>query len=1008
MIRIYLFGAPRIDVDGKVAEVDTRKAIALLAYLAVTGESHSRDTLAALLWAESDTIHARGALRRTLSALNKALQGQALYLGRELIGLELSGEVWLDVVEFNRLLASCASHGHSTHQVCPQCMEPLQAAVALYRGDFLAGFSLRDSAPFDDWQFFHGDALRRELSGALERLVQGYVAQGDYASAVTCAQRWLSLDSLHEPAHRQLMRLYALSGQSNAALRQYQECVRILNDELGVPPLEETTRLYLEIKEKRDAWRASSLDTGAVLTLGWDRPTQNITEAISAQDKTSREFPAQPGYAPLPLIGREAEWASLLQAYRRIDSDGTLVVLEGEAGIGKTRLAEEFLAYARSQGARVIQARCFEGEDNLAYAPFVDSLGKAIESVTDTEWHTSIPLPLLSEAARLLPALNKLRRDLPPSLASESPAAQTRFYAGLSRVIWALCARHPAGVLFIDDIHWADEASLDMLTYLARRLPGQPMFILVTWRGEDLAPGHRLRRLLADAQRNGQGELISLSRLDSHSIQSLVQSISPIPDITSAAFSQKLYRETEGLPFFVVEYLTALTTNANQTSHQGWNMPHGVRDLLRSRLEQIDETGWQLLQAAAVIGRSFDFDTLRETSGRTEDETTTTLEALIRRGLIREVQPFTSVSLPDSPRLLSYDFSHEKLREFVYNETSLARKRLLHQRAAEALIGRSRALHHHTSLAGQIAHHYKQGGRPRDAAEYYRRAGEQARAVYANLEALGHFQTALAMGHPDIVAVNEAIGDMHLLLGSYRSAIHSFEAAIAQSNLPRDIARLNHKLGEVYHRLGEWERAEGCFQVCIESLEGVSDTAMQAGIYADWSLTAFQQQQLERAEQMAKKALALAEIDADVLALAQAHNILGILSRNRNDLEEATLHLEQSLSLAEDTAQSGARIAALNNLSLVYADKGDLNPAIDYARQALDLCASLGDRHREAALHNNLADLYHLAGRKEDSMMHLKQAVAIFAEVDGMEALEPESSGEQRRTHLEIWKLTEW
>jgi DNA-binding SARP family transcriptional activator/Tfp pilus assembly protein PilF len=1008
MICIYLLGAPRIEIDGDTVQVDTRKAIALLAYLAMSGESHSRDTIAALLWSDYDSTHARGALRRTLSALNKALQGRALHIGRELIGLEISRDVWVDVIEFNRLLASCSTHGHSSHQICPLCLEPLQGAVALYRDDFLAGFSLRDSAAFDDWQFFHSDALRRDLSGALEMLVQGCAAQAEFATAISYAQRWLSLDSLHEPAHRQLMQLYALSGQRNAALRQYHECVRILEKELGVPPLEETTQIYNQIKEKPGAWQETSGNKSSPLITGWDSRSPIPSPAWLVEAKSQAKAAPAPTLASLPLIGREGEWSSLQRAYASIKKDGYLVVLEGEAGIGKTRLAEDFLAVARSLGAGVIQARCFEGEENLAYAPLVDGLGKAIEQAARPDWHASIPLPWLSEAARLLPILYKVRSDLSPPPSPESTGAQTRFYAGLSQVVWALCAQHPAGVLFIDDIQWADEASMDLLTYLVRRLQGQPILILITWRGEDLDPGHRLRRLLADAQRNGQAELLNLSRLNPQSIESLVQSTSTRLGNSLSTLSHRLFLETEGLPFFVVEYLAALPSETEIIAHTGLPMPHSVRDLLRSRLEQIGETGWQLLQAAAVIGRSFDFDTLRQTSGRTEDETITTLEALTRRGILREFQPSPDDTSVENGRPPSYDFSHEKLRELVYSETSLARQRLLHLRLAEALVSLWRGQREQIALAGQIAYHYKQGGRAREAAEYYLRAGAQARAVYANHEALAHFQAALALGHPDIASVNEAIGDMHMLIGNYGAAIQSLETALAQLNQRQDTARLGHKLGEIYHRLGEWNRAESYFQACIEVLASEGDVAAQAGIYADWSRTLYQSGEMERAAQMAQQALSLAETAGDTLALAQAHNILGILARNRNELADAAWHLEQSLTLAKNLPEPGARIAALNNLSLVYADQGDLEQAIAYADQALNLCASLGDRHREAALHNNLADLFHLTGRKDDSMAHLKQAVSIFSDVEDLDLPGNEPGNRIDRVHPEIWKLTEW
>ena len=199
----------------------------------------------------------------------------------------------------------------------------------------------------------------------------------------------------------------------------------------------------------------------------------------------------------------------------------------------------------------------------------------------------------------------------------------------------------------------------------------------------------------------------------------------PAGNFPTADFSQRLYRETEGLPFFITEYLATLrgditpgeTTPSDPSGSlttwngdEAWPVPHGVRDLLRSRMEQIGETGVQLLQAAAVIGRSFDFDTLHEVSGRTDEETVITLEKLIARGLIRESQPGNGGSTQDTLRSLNYDFSHEKLRSFVYNETSLARRRLLHVRTAEALVTHARGRYELPSQAGSIASHYKQGG----------------------------------------------------------------------------------------------------------------------------------------------------------------------------------------------------------------------------------------------------------------------------------------------------------
>jgi DNA-binding SARP family transcriptional activator/predicted ATPase/class 3 adenylate cyclase len=248
-LRLYLLGPPRIERDGEPIKVDTRKAIALLAHIAITGESHRRDSLVNLLWPEYDQAHGRAALRRTLSALRKALAGKWLDTDRESVGLNPNADVWLDVNQFRSHLDECLTHGHPATQVCPACLSPLTNAVDLYRDDFLSGFSLKDSFNFDDWQFFQADGLRREMVSALARLVQCHTVRGEFESAIGHARHWLALDRLDESAHHQLMQLYAWSDQRSAALRQYQECVRILRSALGVAPQESTTALFQAIQE---------------------------------------------------------------------------------------------------------------------------------------------------------------------------------------------------------------------------------------------------------------------------------------------------------------------------------------------------------------------------------------------------------------------------------------------------------------------------------------------------------------------------------------------------------------------------------------------------------------------------------------------------------------------------------------------------------------------------------------------------------------------------------------
>jgi DNA-binding SARP family transcriptional activator len=240
-LSLFLFGSPRLLVNDQPVELNRRKALALLAYLAVTNQTHSRDALATLFWPESDQTGARGALRRTLSVLNTSLAGEWLDIDRENVSLRRKAGFWLDVEAFQAQLTPPPAE--LAAQVATWC-----EAAELYQADFLAGFTLRDCPEFDEWQFFQAEELRSALVGVLGHLVSALQGQGEAEAALTYARRWLSLDSLNEEIHRCLMQLYIQTGQRTAALRQYQACERVLEEELGVAPSEETAALAEQIR----------------------------------------------------------------------------------------------------------------------------------------------------------------------------------------------------------------------------------------------------------------------------------------------------------------------------------------------------------------------------------------------------------------------------------------------------------------------------------------------------------------------------------------------------------------------------------------------------------------------------------------------------------------------------------------------------------------------------------------------------------------------------------------
>jgi len=329
-LALYLLGSPRVENDGAPVVVTRRKALALLAYLAVTGQSQSRDTLATLLWPEQSQSRARGSLRSTLSILKKDLGAAWLDAEREAVQLGPEVEVWLDVAQFRERLAACRTHGHSAGEVCPGCLTALSEAAALYRDDFMAGFSLRDSPAFDEWQFFQGEGLRRELASALERLVQGHSAAGAYEDALPAARRWVALDPLHEPAQRALMQVYAWSGQRAAALRQYAECERLIEEELNAPPEAETVELCQAIQERR-------VRPPAIARRGPERAGPEPTAAMP-ESRPAHNLPVQLS----PFVGRQVLLADL--AARLQSPACRLLTLVGPGGSGKTRLALEAAA----------------------------------------------------------------------------------------------------------------------------------------------------------------------------------------------------------------------------------------------------------------------------------------------------------------------------------------------------------------------------------------------------------------------------------------------------------------------------------------------------------------------------------------------------------------------------------------------------------------------------------------------------------------------------------------
>ena len=378
-LNLFMLGHPRIELDGKPVRLVTRKATALLVYLAVTRESHGRDSLVNLLWPDYDGTRARTVLRRTLYVLNKALSGGWVDADRETIGLNPDRSISTDIHDFRGHLDGCREHDRSAPETCPDCPAPLTRAVDLYHNDFLSGFGLKDSFNFDDWQFFQAQSLRHEFAGALERLVHCHMLKGEFDLSIGYGRRWLELDPLHESAHAQLMRLHAWAGHRSAALRQYDECARTLNEQVGASPLEETTQLYEAIKAGRVPVSPADRDLSLKKKEEGDRSQPDRDTPSRADDK-----------APTGPVSEENRLVTILT----VDAGKIAEGAQRPAGSEPSRLnpflnaAEDILTRFGGQIERrteqgIVAAfgkvRTHENDPELAVRAAVELRGKAAE-----------------------------------------------------------------------------------------------------------------------------------------------------------------------------------------------------------------------------------------------------------------------------------------------------------------------------------------------------------------------------------------------------------------------------------------------------------------------------------------------------------------------------------------------------------------------------------------------------------------------------------------------------
>lgn len=778
------------------------------------------------------------------------------------------------------------------------------------------------------------ESLRKEFGSALARLVEARQGRGDLDEAIGYARTWLELDPLHEPAHQALIRLHFEAGDRAAAIDQYRTCVRVLSEELAVAPLEETTRFYEAI-------------------------TAGAEPAPQARVRTTPDDGTGVAVEELPLTGRQAEETVLRDAAR---AEARLIVIEGEPGIGKTRLASVLVGAMGDAGRNAVMVRSHEEEAGHAFGVASRLLHRALDAAS-TSAVRGIDVASATEALRLVPELRDLREDLDEPSSLDSPGAQTSFFHGVWETLVALAGTGAA--VIVDDAQWCDRGTVELVAYGIRRLDRLPITIALTWRRDEIGPDHLLRHVLADARRSGVAQVLNPGRLDEREVAALVDNLG----IDSPDLARRLYQETEGVPFFIAEYLKVTAAATGE-----WPVAAGVRDLVRTQVARLSGVAQQVMTAAAVVGRDVTVDLLEAVSGRAPDEVADAIDELERRGLL--------VASGDKA---SYDFSHEKVRRVVSDDTSLARRRLLHGRAAHHL--------EHLGETALAAYHAREAGQEADAARLFASAGEHARQLFANEEALRHLEAALALGHPDTPALHEAIGNIHTLMGRYGEARASYEAALAFVHERGTEARLERLLGSLFLRRGEAGRAEAHLR---RATELAVDPADASRALAELAL-ATAEAGTDAALPIAERAVVSAETTGDDETLARAYSVAGLLLARAGKLDDARERLRGSAQRAAGLTDPSPHVAALNNLALVERDAGETEAALDLLDEAIKLSEKQGDLHRVAALHNNAADVLHELGRTEESQAHSRSAAELFARV-----------GEDPTREPGIWKLVSW
>ncbi|GAB4533560.1 MAG: AAA family ATPase [Anaerolineae bacterium] len=959
---MLLLGPAQFIRNGQPVELSAAKAVALLAYLAVRGAPQTREHLTDLLWPDSPPDAARKNLRNILWTIRKTL-GEDVLSQPDADRLALSDAVWVDVQVFEREVATLTMTAPADDQ--------LQSTIELYRAPLLDSLVLSEAPDFEIWLDTERERLGMLYMRALEALVRVYRSEARWADVIPIAQRALAYDNLQESMYRALMEAHAWLGERPEALRQYDRLRAALARELGVEPLPETKAL-------REAIRSGNLEPIASSPKPSASPHRPLTPG---QDRPLR----------LPFVGRQAERTTLDQELELAAGGRARVVLiTGELGIGKTRLWEEWSA-SLPPDAIALSMRCLATTQSLPFAPLVALFrGRpCFEYLFDSS--SPVALVWLVELARLLPEIRIHRPEIPAPVALPSEDERHRLFEAFTQVLRALGGQ-PL-VLFVDDLHWTDYATLDWLLYLVRRLQEEPLLLLAACRLDE-APT-QLVSLTARWSREGIARRLELGRLTLEESAELIRALRG--DVTLV---KDLHARSAGNPYFLIELSQGLPEDT----------PPALADLVRARLGQLPDAARQVLQAAAVLDTDFDFLTLRRVSGRGEEETLDALDVLLEASVLVEQEG-------------RYAFAHPLVATVVRNDLSIARRSFLHRRAAEALemthAGRL------APIAGQLVRHYVEAGRPEQAAHYAEIAAERALSLTAPAEAVAFSRQAFSLEPTPArrMRLGHALymqGDLDAARETLCQALDEFEAAgdrlsaartclaLAESYLPagqgvqviewveRAMPNLEADLDPEALARSHYLLGAGLMQSGGSLAEAESHLLEAAALADENDLPEMSaRSQFELGNLLAQRGHLAAALDAfeRTIALAQAGSarILEILGHNNlayhahltGDLALARKHIEIGLAMAEAHALFIPRQYLYSTRGEIALAEGELDEAEAWFNRALGEAEKFNNHFQAANIRANLGLVARARGDLDEALAALedayRQAAAISA-----------------------------